>query len=146
MTKDVIILIAEDDDGHAGLVEKNLRRAGIANTIQRFVDGQELLDFLCREGAGPHRVADTPYILLLDIRMPKVDGVQALERIKTDPQLRGIPVIMLTTTDDSREVKRCHELGCGVYVTKPVHYEEFVSALRQLGLFLSVVQVPTVDG
>lgn len=144
MKQEVIILIAEDDEGHAHLIKKNLARAGIANEIIHFKDGQEAVDFLFCEGDGPHRKADCPYVLLLDIRMPKLDGTEVLERLKADPELRKIPVVMITTTDDPREVERCHTLGCSNYITKPIEYEAFVNAVRQLGLFLAVVQVPSI--
>jgi CheY-like chemotaxis protein len=145
MTKEVIILIAEDDEGHARLIEKNLTRAGLHNRIQRFANGQLLLDFLFGRGEGSHRVADTPYLLLLDIRMPQVDGVEVLRQIKGDPELRKIPVIMLTTTDDPREVERCHALGCSTYIVKPVVYDCFAEAINRMGLFISLVQVPEID-
>lgn len=146
MHKEVVILIAEDDEGHAGLIRKNLARAGIVNELLHFRDGQEIVDFLFRTGPGQVRESGKAYFLLLDIRMPKLDGVEVLARIKADPELRRIPVIMITTTDDPREVDRCHELGCSSYITKPIEYEAFVNAIRQLGLFLSVVQVPTING
>src|SRR5512142_786887 len=100
MTREVIILIAEDDAGHARLIEKNLSRAGLHNPIERFSNGQQILDFLFRRGPGRHRNEDTPYLLLLDIRMPQVDGVEVLRQVKEDLELRKMPVIMLTTTDD----------------------------------------------
>lgn len=146
MHKDVVILVAEDDEGHAGLIKKNLARAGIVNEVLLFRDGQEILDFLFEHGDGPHREHDVAYVLLLDIRMPKVDGVEVLEKIKAHPELRKLPVVMITTTDDPREVNRCHALGCSNYITKPIDYERFVNAIRQLGLFLAVVQVPIIDG
>ena len=146
MNKEVIILIAEDDDGHAGLIRKNLTRAGIANQIIHFKDGQAVVDYLFRHGNGPHRKTGDAYVLLLDIRMPKLDGTQVLEQVKADPELRKIPIIMITTTDDPREVERCHKLGCSNYITKPVEYDAFVNAVRQLGLFLTVVQVPAING
>ena len=146
MTKEVVILIADDDAGHARLIEKNLARVGLHNPIERFEDGQQILDFLLRRGAGRKREPDTPYLLLLDIRMPKVDGVEVLRQTKEDSELRKIPTCMLTTTDDPREVERCHELGCNNYIVKPVDYEKFAEAIRQLGLFISLVQVPEVDG
>jgi CheY-like chemotaxis protein len=145
MNQEVIILIAEDDEGHAQLIRKNLKRAGITNRIIHFKDGQEVLDFLFFQGEGPHRQAAQAYVLLLDIRMPKLGGIEVLEQIKSDPQLRKIPVVMITTTDDPREVDRCHQLGCSNYITKPVEYEAFVNAIRQLGLFLAVVQVPSIS-
>lgn len=144
MNRDVVLLIADDDTGHARLIEKNLRRAGLANPILRFEDGQRILDFLFQRGDGQKRAADTPYLLLLDIRMPKVDGVEVLRNVKADAELRKIPVSMLTTTDDPREVERCHGLGCNNYIVKPVDYEKFSEAMNKLGLFISLVQVPEI--
>jgi CheY-like chemotaxis protein len=144
MTRDVVILIADDDVGHARLIEKNLNRAGLMNKILRFEDGQQILDFLFRRGDGPGRSSEAAYFILLDIRMPKVDGVEVLRQLKADPELRKIPVSMLTTTDDPREVERCHALGCNNYIVKPVDYDKFSDAIRQLGLFVSLVQVPEI--
>jgi CheY-like chemotaxis protein len=144
MNRDVVLLIADDDAGHARLIEKNLRRAGLSNPILRFEDGQQILDFLFQRGDGQKRTADTPYLLLLDIRMPKVDGVEVLRQVKGDTELRKIPVSMLTTTDDPREVERCHALGCNNYIVKPVDYEKFSEAMNKLGLFISLVQVPEI--
>jgi len=144
MNRDVVLLIADDDAGHARLIEKNLRRAGLSNSILRFEDGQQILDFLFQRGDGQKRAADTPYLLLLDIRMPKVDGVEVLRQLKADAELRKIPVSMLTTTDDPREVERCHALGCNNYIVKPVDYEKFSEAMNKLGLFISLVQVPEI--
>ena len=146
MTKEVVILIADDDAGHTRLIEKNLQRAGLHNSILRFENGQDILDFLFCRGEGPKRAADTSYLLLLDIRMPKVDGVEVLRQLKADPELRKLPVSMLTTTDDPREVARCHELGCNNYIVKPVGYDKFAEAITQLGLFISLVQVPELSG
>lgn len=144
MEQEVVIVIAEDDEGHAALIKKNLKRAGILNQILHFHDGQELLDYLFRRGPGPHWEPGTAIVALLDIRMPKVDGIEVLRQIKQDPELRKIPVIMVTTTDDPREVEKCHAIGCSSYITKPVDYEKFIKAIRQLGLFLTVVQVPKI--
>ena len=145
MTKKVTILIADDDAGHARLIEKNLQRAGINNAIQRFENGQEVLDFFLQRRGHCKTGKENGYLLLLDIRMPKLDGVEVLRRIKDDPELRKIPVIMLTTTDDPREVARCHALGCSVYIVKPVDYEKFSEAIKQLGTFVGLVQVPEVN-
>jgi len=145
-TREVIILIAEDDAGHARLIEKNLERAGLRNRIQRFDNGQAVLDFLFRRGPGPHRENEASYLLLLDIRMPQVDGVEVLRLLKQNPELRKIPVIVLTTTDDPREVERCHAIGCASYIVKPVDYDKFAEAIKSLGLYLSLVQVPEIDG
>ena len=111
-----------------------------------FQNGEEILNFLFRRGEGPHRVSRKSYLLLLDIRMPKIDGVEVLRQIKSDAELRKLPVVMITTTDDPREVDHCHRLGCSNYIAKPINYERFVEAIRQLGLFLSVVEVPVVNG
>lgn len=141
-----IVLIAEDDEGHAILVQQTLKEAGLGNAIHHFKDGQAILDYLFRRGPGPHREKDRAYVLLLDIRMPKVNGVDVLQQIKAHPELRKLPVIMLTTTDDPREVLRCHEMGCSVYIQKPVDYDKFSEAIRRLGLFIMLLLVPPVNG
>jgi CheY-like chemotaxis protein len=146
MKGEMVILIAEDDMGHASLIQKNLRRAGINNEIVHFKDGEEALDFLFNGKDERHLVNGKSYLMLLDIRMPKVDGVEVLRRVKEDPGLKRMPVIMITTTDDPREVQHCHELGCSSYITKPIDYDNFVQAIRQLGLFLMVVEVPEING
>ena len=146
--KEVTILIAEDDDGHAELIKDNLVEAGIKNPIIRFRDGQEALDFFFGGPSGelPRRVNGQAYMLLLDIRMPKADGVEVLRQVKEDPELKYMPVIMLPTTDDPSEIQNCYSLGCSCYVTKPVDYEKFAELLNRLGLFLMVVQVPVLKG
>jgi len=148
--KAVTILIAEDDDGHAELISDNLLEAGITNPIIRFRNGQEALDFFFGSSKPQPDVSrmipGRAYMLLLDIRMPKVGGVEVLRQIKADPQLKNMPVIMLTTTDDPREIQNCYALGCSCYVTKPVDYHTFSEMLVRLGLFLLVVQVPGLNG
>jgi CheY-like chemotaxis protein len=139
----VHIILTEDDDGHASLVERNLRRAGVANGFTRLKDGQEALDhFHGPDACTASENAASNCVLLLDINMPKVDGVEVLRRLKSDPRTATLPVIMLTTTDDPREVERCYQLGCNVYITKPVEYEPFVDAVKRLGFFLQVVKLP----
>jgi CheY-like chemotaxis protein len=137
----VTIMIAEDDDGHAELIKDNLRDAGVTNEIIRFRDGQEVLDHLLPGGIA--KVPETRHsLLLLDIRMPRVDGVEVLKRLKANPELRNLPIIMLTTTDDPREIKQCYELGCNCYITKPVDYQKFAEVMTRLGLFLIIIQLP----
>lgn len=142
MNRTPVILIADDDEGHAILVRDNLEAGGLSNPTVHFRDGQAALDFFFGRGPGAHIDSETSYLLLLDIRMPKVDGVEVLRRVKSDPNLRKLPVIMLTTTDDQREVDRCHSLGCNVYLRKPVDYDKFTEAIRRLGGFVSLAQLP----
>lgn len=139
----VNIILVEDDDGHATLIERNLRRAALTNNFLRLKDGQEALDYFKSPQSCPNSDAMPSCLVLLDIKMPRVDGVEVLRRMKADPKTATIPVIMLTTTDDPREIERCYQLGCNVYVTKPVEYEAFLEAVKRLGLFLQVVKLPT---
>jgi CheY-like chemotaxis protein len=138
----LVILLAEDDDGHAQLIQRNLKRAGVVNEIVRARDGQEALDYVRCQGAFKDRPSSVPMLMLLDINMPKVDGIGVLHAMKGDPKTAQVPVIMLTTTDDPREVDRCYQLGCSVYITKPVQYQDFVDALTRLGMFLEIIKVP----
>ena len=138
----ITIILAEDDDGHASLVERNLERAGLLNGFLRVRDGQELLDTLNAQGTPDGPVLSGEVVILLDINMPRIDGIEALKQIKANDATKSIPVIMLTTTDDPREVNRCYELGANVYITKPVEYDNFIEAIRRLGLFLQIVKRP----
>ncbi|MFM2370913.1 MAG: hypothetical protein RIS85_635 [Pseudomonadota bacterium] len=140
----VNIVMIEDDEGHARLIEKNIRRAGISNTIRHFTDGTSALNYLYEDPHGPAR--NGPALVLLDLNLPDMSGIDILARIKGDGKLRRTPVVVLTTTDDKVEIQRCYDLGCNVYITKPVNYENFADAIRQLGLFLSVIQVPDAEG
>ena len=136
----VTIVFAEDDDGHAELIRRNLDRAGLRNGLVRLRDGQEALDYF-RNGPGCND-ANAPCVLLLDIKMPRMDGIEVLRLMKADSKTSTVPIIMLTTTDDPRDIQRCYELGCSVYITKPVEYEPFIEAIRRLGFFLQVVKLP----
>jgi CheY-like chemotaxis protein len=140
--QEVVLLLAEDDDGHAELITGTLHDAGILNEVIRFRDGEETLEFFYGNGKKPAVREGVSYLLLLDIRMPKVDGVAVLERLKKDPRFQRMPIIMLTTTDEPREIKHCHALGCNSYVTKPIVFADFVNKLRSLGLFIMVIEVP----
>jgi CheY-like chemotaxis protein len=138
------IVIIEDDEGHAILVRQNLEAAGLENEYLHFRDGQAALDFFFKGGKPAADLGQQSYLILLDIRMPKVDGIEVLRRLKADPELHKLPVIMLTTTDDAREVERCHQLGCNVYIQKPVDYDKFTEAIRRLGLFVTLLLLPSV--
>jgi CheY-like chemotaxis protein len=133
----------EDDEGHARLIEKNIRRAGISNKLSHFLDGGSALDYLFNDAEGPRH--NGPALVLLDLNLPDMSGTDILEKITADPVLKRTPVVVLTTTDDKVEIQRCYDLGANVYITKPVNYESFADAIRQLGLFLSVMQVPETD-
>src|ERR1041384_1871474 len=137
----VNIVMIEDDEGHARLIEKNIRRAGISNTIHHFTDGTSSLAYLYH---SPHGPAQNGHALILrDLNLPDMSGTDILARIKAEGSpLKRTPVVVLTTTDDKVEIQRCYDLGCNVYITKPVNYENFAQAIRQLGLFLSAMQVP----
>lgn len=138
----VTILLAEDNPGHARLIEKNLRRANINNEIVKFTDGKQVLDYLFDE-ADHLRL---PLLVLLDLNLPVFSGYQVLKQMKSNPKTRNIPVVILTTTEEPHEVAHCYELGCNVYITKPVEYDEFCEAIRKLGLFLSIVKIPEREG
>jgi CheY-like chemotaxis protein len=142
MTQPVTIIMIEDDDGHARLIERNIRRSGVNNEIMPFVNGTDAVRFLFGpDGTGlAHK--GRALLILLDLNLPDMTGIEILRRIKENRYLKASPVVVLTTTDDSQEIKRCYELGCNVYITKPVNYENFANAIRQLGLFFSVIQVP----
>lgn len=139
--KELTILIAEDDDGHADLIMTGLKESGICNNMIRFVDGKQTWEFISGKGKDMVLDKNKSYLLLLDINMPKMDGLEVLERIKNDDDFKSLPVIMLTTTDDPREVEKCYELGCNIYVTKPVDFLKFAETLKRLGLFIQVVKV-----
>ncbi len=141
----VKILLVEDDPGHARLIEKNLRRAGVSNDIINLGDGQKAVDYLFHKGEFRDVRDSAPILILLDLNMPLLDGFQVLQRIKANDRTRQIPVVILTTTDNPQEIARCYDLGCNVYVTKPVEYDQFSTAIRNLGLFISIVQIPHMN-
>ena len=143
MTMPVTIVMIEDDEGHARLIERNIRRSGVNNEIIPFTDGTSAVNYLFgKDGSGLERKGQA-LLLLLDLNLPDMTGIDILRRVKENRYLKCMPVVVLTTTDDSHEIRRCYELGCSVYITKPVNYESFANAIRQLGLFFSVIQVPS---
>jgi CheY-like chemotaxis protein len=147
MEEAVTILIVDDDEGHAELVRRNLRRIGVSNALTTLTSGMEALDYVFNRGKHQNRTGGTRLLVLLDIKMPgSVDGIEVLRQIKADPQRKRIPVIMLTTTDDPRDVNRCYELGCSTYIKKPIDPTHFIEAVSRLGLFISVISVPREDG
>ncbi len=142
MSRPVTIIMIEDDSGHARLIERNIRRSGVNNPILPFTNGTAATRYLFgSDGSGLDRRGEA-LLILLDLNLPEASGIDVLRRVKEDKYLQSTPVVVLTTTDDSEEIKRCYELGCNFYITKPVNYDSFANAIRQLGLFFSVVQVP----
>ncbi len=141
----VTIIMIEDDEGHARLIERNVRRAGVNNEIVPFANGNDALAYLFGADGTGKVSASRPMLILLDLNLPDTTGLEILAKLKGNEYLKKFPVIILTTTDDQREVQKCYDLGANVYITKPVDYEAFANAIRQLGLFLSVIQVPTAQ-
>lgn len=134
MDNDVVILVADDEKGHYVLTKNSLRRGGIVNDIIWLEDGQATLDFLHGTGGnGDGRDENKDYVLLLDIRMPKVDGVEILRRMKADDELRDIPVIMVTTSDAPVNIETCTQLGCSGYLIKPLD-GTLIETVRQVCL------------
>ena len=142
MTEPVTIVMVEDDEGHARLIEKNLRRAGVHNEIVPFADGTSATTFLFGADGSGIVNKGRALLILLDLNLPDMSGVDILKRIKENEHLKVSPVVVLTTTDDKAEIQHCYDLGCNVYITKPVDYENFANSIKELGLFLYVMQVP----
>jgi CheY-like chemotaxis protein len=132
----------EDDEGHARLIEKNIRRAGVGNEIIPFVNGTDALNYLLGDDRSGVASSGRQQLILLDLNLPDMTGIDILQKLKGNKHTKRSPIVVLTTTDDSREIQRCYDLGANVYITKPVNYEGFANAIRQLGLFVAVMQVP----
>ncbi len=141
----VTIVMVEDDEGHARLIEKNIRRAGVNNEIIPFTDGTSALEYVLGADGSGEASARRHLLVLLDLNLPDMTGVDILAKVKANRHTRRSPVVILTTTDDQREIQRCYDLGANVYITKPVNSESFANAIRQLGLFFSVMQIPETD-
>lgn len=140
----ISILLVEDNDGHAKLIERNLRKVNLLNPIVRAADGVEALEYLGGGGVPSVVPPPPPRLVLLDIDMPRMDGIEVLSRIKSDDRLRRTPVIMLTSTDSQAEIDRCYQSGANGYVAKPVNIANLGEKLRRLGLFLEIVELPAV--
>ncbi len=140
--QEVTIVMIEDDEGHARLIEKNVRRAGVNNEIVPFTLGAKALDLILGESRDGLVSKDRYLLVLLDLNLPDMSGINILEQIKSNEYTRRLPVVVLTTTDDETEIQKCYDLGANVYITKPVDYEGFANAIKNLGLFFSVIQIP----
>jgi CheY-like chemotaxis protein len=132
----VEILLVEDNPHDLELTLRALRKANLTNRIQVARDGVEALEFIFGEGAYANRkIEDAPRVILLDLKLPKVDGMEVLQRIKSDGRTRTIPVVMLTSSKEQRDVLESYKLGVNSYIVKPVNFERFVAAVQDLGMY-----------
>ena len=136
------ILYAEDDERDIELTMEALGEHNLANSVKVVRDGEEALDCLYRRGAYKDRVGEDPVLILLDIKMPKVDGLQVLRQIRSDARLKTIPVVMLTSSREERDMLESYQLGVNAYVVKPVEFEKFVEAVKEIGLFWALLNEP----
>jgi len=138
--QEVEILIVEDNPGDAELTIRALKKSNLANHVTHLVDGAEALDFLFGSGPYSDRNLDKiPKLILLDLKMPKVDGLEVLRHLKSDVRTKMIPVIILTSSDDDPNIKRCYELGANSYIVKPVELNNFVKTISEVGMYWLVV-------
>jgi CheY-like chemotaxis protein len=136
------ILLAEDDPNDAELTLRALAKHNIANQVDVVGDGQEALDYLYRHGAYAGRPAEQPAVILLDIKMPRITGLEVLRRIKSDPEMRTTPVVILTSSREERDLLESYHLGVNAFVVKPVEFDDFLDAVQRLGLFWMLVNQP----
>ncbi len=142
MTELKKILLVEDSANDVALSLAALEEINLANEVVVVRDGQQALDFLYRQGEYAQRTDGNPAVVLLDLKLPKVDGLEVLHQVKKDPALKTIPVVMLTSSREERDLARSYGLGVNAYVVKPVAFPDFVAALKELGLFWAVVNQP----
>ena len=138
------ILFVEDNDDHAELVMRSMEEHRVANHIFRVSDGEEALDFLFERGEYADEEVARPHVVLLDLRLPKVDGLEVLERIKQDEKLRKMPVVVLTTSEKESDIAKAYDLNANAYLVKPVDFEKFVDLMRDLGFFWLAWNKPPV--
>lgn len=138
------ILLVEDDPKDIELTLAALSEYGLANEIAMARDGVEALDFLHRRGAFAERPPGNPVVILLDLKMPRLGGMEVLRELQGDQELRLIPVVVLTSSREARDLEECYRLGVNAYVVKPVHFHEFVDAVKQIGVFWALINEPPV--
>jgi len=136
------ILLVEDDPKDVELTLTALEDYKLANEVVVAHDGAEALDYLYRRGNFTNRSTDNPAVLLLDLKLPKIDGLEVLEQIKADAKLKLIPVVVLTSSHEERDMVTSYKLGVNAYVVKPVDFHEFVNAVKELGIFWALVNQP----
>ena len=143
MSQPLDVLLVEDDDGHATLVRRNLKRAGIATDPVHLHDGQEVLDYVYRRAPWTNRSPHHALAMILDLNMPRLGGFEVLRRLKGDQQVSRIPVFVLTTTDNPSEIERCYTLGAAACLVKPVDYGAFGEMVHRLAAFLITARMPS---
>jgi CheY-like chemotaxis protein len=136
------ILLVEDDPKDVELTMTALEEYNLSNEVVVAMDGEEALDYLYHQGKFEGRSGDNPAVLLLDLKLPKVDGLEVLEKIKQDEKLRMIPVVVLTSSREERDMVASYKLGVNAYVVKPVDFHEFVNAIKELGVFWAIINEP----
>lgn len=143
-SKIVEVLLVEDSSTDAELIIRELRKHNMSNNLVHLRNGEEALDFIFAIGkyAGVREVRDSPKVILLDIHMPKVNGIEVLEKIKSDPRTRSIPVVILTSSKENPDIKKCYELGVNSYIVKPVDFDGFTKAMKNLGLYWLLINQP----
>ena len=136
------ILMVEDDPRDVELTLTALEQYNLANEVVVVGDGEEALDYLYQRGKFMARPSGNPAVLLLDLKLPKIDGLEVLQQIKTDAQLKMIPVVVLTSSREERDMVASYQLGVNAYVVKPVDFHEFVNAVKELGIFWALINEP----
>jgi CheY-like chemotaxis protein len=136
------ILLAEDNANDVELTLNALQKNNMANQVTVVRDGAQALDYLYRRGEFSNREGGNPAVILVDLKMPKVDGLEVLRRIKSDDELKSIPVVILTSSREERDLVEGYQLGVNAYVVKPIHFDEFVQAVSQLGVFWALINEP----
>jgi CheY-like chemotaxis protein len=142
MDEQLRVVLAEDDDGHATLVRRNLKRAGLMTDPVHLRDGQEMLDYVYRRAAWTGRTLHESVVLVVDLNMPRIGGLEVIRRLKADAAFARIPIYVLTTTDDPVEVDRCYALGASACIVKPVDYGAFSDTVQRLAHFLMTARMP----
>lgn len=142
-TKQIVILMADDDDDDFMLTKKALGESKLLNTLIRVEDGEELLDYLYRRGEYNELNAPRPGVILLDLNMPRKDGREALKEIKSDENLRNIPIVVFTTSKAEEDIYKTYQLGVNSFITKPVTFENLIEVMRTLGNYwFEIVELP----
>ena len=147
MTNQITILMADDDPEDRMFAQEGFEESRLLNDLRFVEDGEELMDYLYRRGkyAAPG-TAPSPGLILLDLNMPRMDGREALREIKTDPELRAIPVVVLTTSQAQEDILRSYQIGANSYITKPVTFDDLVNAIKVLGIYwFEVVELPQIE-